>query len=60
MELLSIIVQWMTGIELLGAVGTGRATRLVFAGASTVAALVLPDALDPALAIIEMAMLRGI
>ena len=56
--LLSIIVQCGTGAELLRAVFTGRTTRVAFAVVTSVAALWLPDVLDPAAAIVEMAILR--
>ena len=58
MELISQFVQYGAGADALGAVCAGRAIRLLFIGATMAIALILPDAADPVLTVLEWTTVR--
>jgi len=58
MELLTTILRLSAGAEILGAVVTGRTTRLALSAMTFVVALLLPVLWDPVLAIVEIVVIR--
>ena len=58
MELLATMIRLSTGAELVGAVLTGRTTRVVLLAAAIAVGLMLPDMCDPALAVVEIVVIR--
>ena len=55
-----IVLGLVTGAEIVGATVSGKSTRLAVMAAAGVVSLALPDALDPAMALVEFMLLRRI
>ncbi|MCH7564873.1 MAG: hypothetical protein IH968_13730 [Gemmatimonadetes bacterium] len=60
MDLFQIVLGLVTGAEIVGATVSGKSTRLAVMAAAGVVSLALPDALDPAMALVEFMLLRRI
>ena len=60
MELFQCIMGLATGAEIVGATITGNSVRVAIAVAAGVLSLALPEAVDPAMMVVEFVLVRRV
>lgn len=60
MEVFHYMLGFATGADIVGAAVAGKGTRLAIAAAAGVASLALPEAVDPAMVLVEFLLTRRV